>query len=98
LWTWPGAFERAWYRGCLRILWLGSGVTNGGISITQADVGEVGEAGDHFGAAVVSGDFNGDKIDDLVVGAPGRRSVEAHIQGPSSFSSAHEVDSSRVSL
>jgi hypothetical protein len=49
-----------------------AGITIGGIPITQADAGEVSVAGDHFGAALVSGDFNGDKIDDLVVGAPGK--------------------------
>jgi hypothetical protein len=49
-----------------------AGITLGGIPITQADAGEVGETDDHFGAALVSGDFNGDKIDDLVVGAPGK--------------------------
>ena len=40
-------------------------------SVTQANAGEVGEAGDQFGATMVTGDFDGDKIDDLVVGAPG---------------------------
>jgi hypothetical protein len=49
-----------------------AGVTVGGISIAQANAGEVADAGDQFGAALVSGDFNGDKIDDLVVGAPGK--------------------------
>ena len=48
-----------------------AGATIGGSSITQSDAGEVSEAGDQFGAAVTSGDFNFDKIEDLVVGAPG---------------------------
>ncbi|MGK3981538.1 hypothetical protein WME99_00775 [Sorangium sp. So ce136] len=41
--------------------------------ITQSSIGVAGtpEAGDAFGAALASGDFNGDGIDDLAVGAPG---------------------------
>jgi hypothetical protein len=35
------------------------------------------EAGDHFGAAVVSGDFNGDGYSDLAVGVPGEDLVSA---------------------
>jgi hypothetical protein len=49
-----------------------AGATIGGSSITQSDAGEVSTAGDQFGAALTSGDFNGDKIEDLVVGAPGK--------------------------
>ena len=49
-----------------------AGATIGGLSITQADAGEVGVPGDRFGATLGSGDFNGDKIEDLVVSAPGK--------------------------
>ncbi len=49
-----------------------AGATIGGFSITQADAGEVSAAGDRFGAALGSGDFNRDKIEDLIVGAPGK--------------------------
>ncbi|WP_437513127.1 hypothetical protein [Sorangium sp. So ce1099] len=47
--------------------------------ITQSSTGVAGtpEAEDRFGAALASGDFNGDGIDDLAVGAPG----EAHPAG-----------------
>jgi hypothetical protein len=43
------------------------------ININQsvADVLDVAETGDHFGAALAAGDFNGDGRDDLAVGVPG---------------------------
>jgi len=45
----------------------------GGTVITrfQSDAGGSNEAGDEFGAALATGDFNGDGYDDLAVGAPG---------------------------
>ncbi|UCG14198.1 MAG: FG-GAP repeat protein, partial [Deltaproteobacteria bacterium] len=49
-----------------------AGATIGGSSITQADADEVNEAGDQFGAALGSGKFNDDLVEDLVVGAPGK--------------------------
>jgi hypothetical protein len=42
-----------------------------GIHQNVTDVGDVAEAGDHFGAALATGDFNGDGRDDLAVGVPG---------------------------
>jgi hypothetical protein len=36
----------------------------------QLDLGEPAEAGDRFGEALASGDFNGDGFDDLAIGAP----------------------------
>ncbi len=43
-----------------------------GLFITQTDkAGEVNEAGDEFGATLIVGDFNGDRLEDLAVGAPG---------------------------
>ncbi len=38
--------------------------------VTQSDAGIANEAGDRFGAALATGDFDGDGFDDLVVGAP----------------------------
>src|SRR5439155_3726802 len=35
-------------------------------------------AGDHFGAALIAGDFNGDGIDDLAIGVPGE-TINGHI-------------------
>jgi hypothetical protein len=43
-----------------------------GFFITQTDAGGVNEEGDQFGAALAVGDFNGDGIEDLAVGAPGK--------------------------
>jgi hypothetical protein len=40
--------------------------------LTQTDAGEVNEEGDRFSAAMTVGDFNNDRIDDLIVGAPGK--------------------------
>ena len=42
-----------------------------GFLITQTNAGEVNEAGDQFGAALAVGDFDGDRVGDLAVGAPG---------------------------
>ena len=39
--------------------------------VTQSDAGEVSEVGGQFGAALIVGDFNGDRVKDLAVGAPG---------------------------
>ncbi|GJM11518.1 MAG: hypothetical protein DHS20C11_37940 [Lysobacteraceae bacterium] len=41
------------------------------ITITQADVGGVSEAGDLFGFSLATGDFGNDGFDDLVIGSPG---------------------------
>ncbi|MEE9402940.1 MAG: FG-GAP repeat protein, partial [Desulfobacteria bacterium] len=49
---------------------LDEGITLG-VSFSQAGYGGLAEAGDQFGAALAVGDFNGDTLDDLVVGAPG---------------------------
>jgi hypothetical protein len=49
----------------------GNGITTG-FFITQTHAGVVNEEGDQFGAAVAVGDFNGDGIEDLAVGAPGK--------------------------
>ncbi len=40
--------------------------------LTQSDAGEMNEAGDEFGAALATGDFDNDGTDELVVGAPGK--------------------------
>jgi hypothetical protein len=41
--------------------------------LTESDCGEgTSEAGDSFGAALAAGDFNGDDISDLAIGAPGQ--------------------------
>ena len=68
-----GTPEKSFGSGAVYVF-LGSeaGATIGGLAITQGDAGEVGLAGDRFGATLGSGDFNGDKIEDLVVGAPGK--------------------------
>jgi hypothetical protein len=42
-----------------------------GFSITQADAGDLEVSGDHFGASMTAHDFDGDGLEDLVVGAPG---------------------------
>jgi hypothetical protein len=47
----------------------GLGAT-GGRGFSQSEAGETAEAGDRFGAAVATGDFNGDGFTDLAVGAP----------------------------
>ena len=44
-----------------------NGLAGANQTVTQA----VAEAGDSFGAALAKGDFNGDQITDLAVGAPG---------------------------
>jgi hypothetical protein len=49
---------------------LAEGITLG-VSLSQKGSGGLAEAGDQFGAALVVGDFNGDTLDDLAVGAPG---------------------------
>ena len=41
--------------------------------ITQATVGEVDEGDDRFGAALAIGDFTGDGVGDLAIGAPGEQ-------------------------
>ena len=76
-----------------------AGATGGGFSISQADAGEGGVAGDQFGAALVAGDFNGDNIEDLVVGAPGDAPGGGPAcQGPSSYFSAEPMEYSSRAL
>ena len=49
-----------------------SGITQGSHQVlTQLDSGAASEAGDGFGSALTTGDFDGDTIDDLAVGVPG---------------------------
>lgn len=45
-----------------------------GTAMTLASLGSSNAAGDQFGAALASGDFNSDGFDDLAIGAPGRAS------------------------
>ena len=51
----------------------GSGIDGTSILLVQGQAGTPGvaEAGDRFGEALASGDFDGDRFDDLAVGAPG---------------------------
>jgi hypothetical protein len=51
-------------------LLLAEGITLG-VSFSQKGSGGLAEAGDQFGAALAVGDFNGDLLDDMAVGAPG---------------------------
>ena len=44
-----------------------------------ADVPDVSEAGDNFGAALAAGDFNGDTFSDLAIGVPGDKVVRAGV-------------------
>jgi hypothetical protein len=64
----PGADPKA---GRVFIFPGAAGGFTPGFFITQTDAGEVNEAGDQFGAALAVGDFNGDWLGDLAVGAPG---------------------------
>jgi hypothetical protein len=54
--------------------------TTGGLRLTanlliqESDLGEEEVSGDHFGAALTAGDFNGDTYFDLAVGAPDKNS------------------------
>jgi hypothetical protein len=57
------------------IVYIYSGANDVPISIgtrTEASAGQTAAAGDQFGAALTTGDFNGDGYDDLAVGAPGK--------------------------
>ncbi|MFC8129731.1 FG-GAP repeat protein [Streptomyces sp. NPDC057302] len=49
----------------------GTGLTGPAISQNSAGVAGTAEAGDRFGAAVTLGDYNGDGLPDVAVGAPG---------------------------
>jgi hypothetical protein len=65
-----GAVEGA---GSVSVLYgsAGAGLSGAGSQLfTQAASGGAVEAGDSFGAALASGDFNGDGITDLAAGAP----------------------------
>jgi hypothetical protein len=54
-------------------IFLGSvNILTTGFIITQTDAVGVNEEGDQFGAALTVGDFNGDGVEDLAVGAPGK--------------------------
>jgi len=62
--------------------------TAGGLAATGDQIwtlGEIGgnteEAGDRFGEALAAGDFDGDQIDDLAIGAPGKAILSAASAG-----------------
>ncbi|OMI34887.1 FG-GAP and VCBS repeat-containing protein [Streptomyces sparsogenes] len=56
-------------------LWLAAGpdgsMTGVGFNQNSTDVAGTAEAGDLFGAAVATGDYNGDRYPDMAIGAPG---------------------------
>ncbi|MEU1663787.1 FG-GAP repeat protein [Streptomyces sparsogenes] len=56
-------------------LWLAAGpdgsMTGVGFNQNSAGVAGTAEAGDLFGSAVATGDYNGDRLPDMAIGAPG---------------------------
>jgi hypothetical protein len=47
--------------------------------LSPSDFGKAGQDGEEFGAALKAGDFNGDGISDLAIGAPGRNSEKGAV-------------------
>ena len=68
-------------RGVVNVLHGGPGglVPYSGYDIYQGHLGipDTGEPGDEFGAALTTGDWNGDGMDDLAIGVPGEDDVGA---------------------
>ena len=70
-------------------VYVAYGATSGGLAdalrLTQDSIGaDRSEAGDHFGFSLAAGDFDGDGVDDLAIGAP-------YETGPSGVSEAGYV-------
>ncbi|PKN54359.1 MAG: hypothetical protein CVU56_27005, partial [Deltaproteobacteria bacterium HGW-Deltaproteobacteria-14] len=56
-----------------------------GVALTQGDAGGTNQNGDEFGAALATGDLDGDGGDDLFVGAPGDRPASVATGGVYAF-------------